>query len=98
MDDKIGFYGRLLWVDDEIEMLRAQIYFLEKKGYEIIKASNGTDAIDICSKTSFDLILLDENMPGLSGLETLQRIKEIQPEVPVVMVTRREYHESGHRL
>ena len=90
MDDKIGFYGRLLWVDDEIEMLRAQIYFLEKKGYEIIKASNGTDAIDICSKTSFDLILLDENMPGLSGLETLQRIKEIQPEVPVVMVTKSE--------
>ena len=90
MDDKIGFYGKLLWVDDEIEMLRAQIYFLEKKGYEIVKASNGTDAIDICSQTSFDLILLDENMPGLSGLETLQRIKEIQPEVPIVMVTKSE--------
>ena len=90
MDDKIGFYGKLLWVDDEIEMLRAQIYFLEKKGYEIVKASNGTDAIEICSQTSFDLILLDENMPGLSGLETLQRIKEILPEVPIVMVTKSE--------
>jgi CheY-like chemotaxis protein len=82
--------GRLLWVDDEIEMLRAQIFFLEKKGYEVVKASNGADAIDLCSEDHFDLILLDENMPGLSGLDTLQRIKEILPAVPVVMVTKSE--------
>jgi DNA-binding response OmpR family regulator len=82
--------GRLLWVDDEIEMLRAQIFFLEKKGYEITKATNGPDAIDLCQEQTFDLILLDENMPGLSGLDTLQRIKEIQPTVPIVMVTKSE--------
>lgn len=82
--------GRLLWVDDEIEMLRAQIFFLEKKGYEVVKASNGADAIDLCSAQNFDLILLDENMPGLSGLDTLARIKEVQPAVPVVMVTKSE--------
>jgi len=82
--------GRLLWVDDEIEMLRAQIFFLEKKGYEITKATNGPDAIDLCQEQTFDLILLDENMPGLSGLETLQRIKEILPAVPIVMVTKSE--------
>lgn len=82
--------GKLLWVDDEIEMLRAQILFLEKKGYVVMKASNGADAIDICEEHHFDLILLDENMPGLSGLDTLQRIKEIQPTTPVVMVTKSE--------
>lgn len=82
--------GRLLWVDDEIEMLRAQILFLEKKDYEVIKATNGPDAIDLCQEQTFDLILLDENMPGLSGLDTLQRIKEIMPTVPIVMVTKSE--------
>ncbi|MGM9695174.1 MAG: PglZ domain-containing protein [Alloprevotella sp.] len=82
--------GRLLWVDDEIEMLRPHIIFLEKKGYEIDTASNGADAIDICRESSFDLILLDENMPGLSGLETLMQLKEIMPNVPVVMVTKNE--------
>ena len=85
MDVKETISGKLLWVDDEIEMLRAQILFLEKKGYEVVKASNGSDAIDWCQNQYFDLILLDENMPGISGLETLQRIKEILPDVPVVM-------------
>lgn len=82
--------GRLLWVDDEIEMLRAQILFLEGKGYEVTKATNGSYAIELCSEQSFDLILLDENMPGLSGLDTLQRIKAIQPTIPIVMVTKSE--------
>ena len=82
--------GLLLWVDDEIELLKAHIIFLEKKGYEVITVSNGTDAIDKCRQTTFDLILLDEMMPGLTGLETLQQIKEISPATPVVMVTKSE--------
>ena len=82
--------GQLLWVDDEMELLRAHIIFLEKKGYEVTTVSNGTDAIDLCRERSFDLVLLDEQMPGLSGLETLQRIKELSPSTPVVMVTKSE--------
>ena len=82
--------GQLLWVDDEVELLKAHIIFLEKKGYEVTCASNGTDAIDLCRERSFDLVLLDEQMPGLSGLETLQRIKQIAPATPVVMVTKSE--------
>jgi DNA-binding response OmpR family regulator len=73
-----------------MELLKAHILFLEKKGYEVTTASNGTDAIDLCREQSFDLVLLDEQMPGLSGLETLQRIKEVQPALPVVMVTKSE--------
>ncbi len=82
--------GLLLWVDDEIELLHAHIIFLEKKGYEVVTVSNGTDAIDECRQHSFDLVLLDEMMPGLSGLETLQKIKDILPATPVVMVTKSE--------
>ena len=82
--------GLLLWVDDEIELLKAHIIFLEKKGYEVVTVSNGADAIDQCRQQTFDLILLDEMMPGLSGLETLQHIKDIQPATPVVMCTKSE--------
>ena len=82
--------GLLLWVDDEIELLKAHIIFLQKKGYEVDTVSNGTDAIDKCANTTYDLILLDEMMPGLTGLETLQKIKEIQPATPIVMVTKSE--------
>ncbi len=82
--------GQLLWVDDEMELLKAQVLFLKKKGYEVTTVSNGTDAIDLCREQSFDLVLLDEQMPGLSGLETLQRIKELSPATPVVMVTKSE--------
>jgi len=82
--------GQLLWVDDEIELLKAHIIFLEKKGYEVTTVSNGSDAIEECRQKTFDLILLDEMMPGLTGLETLQKIKEIQPATPVVMVTKSE--------
>lgn len=82
--------GRLLWVDDEIDMLRAHILFLQKRDYEVLTASNGPDALDIVRQTDLDLILLDENMPGLSGLETLDRIKDIRPSLPVVMVTKNE--------
>ena len=82
--------ARLLWVDDEIEMLKPHILFLQKKDYDVVTATNGPDAIDLCHEQRFDLILLDENMPGLSGLETLTRLKEIVPAVPVVMVTKNE--------
>ena len=82
--------GHILWVDDEIELLKAHIIFLQKKGYEVTTVSNGTDAIDQCRQQTFDLIMLDEMMPGLSGLETLQRIKDILPATPVVMCTKSE--------
>ncbi len=82
--------GLLLWADDEMELLRAHILFLEKKGYDVVAVTNGTDAIDQCRQKTFDLILLDEMMPGLSGLETLQQIKELSPATPVVMVTKSE--------
>ena len=82
--------GRLLWADDEMELLRAHLLFLEKKGYEVVTVTNGTDAIEECRQQTFDLVLLDEMMPGLSGLETLQHIKEITPQTPVVMVTKSE--------
>ena len=82
--------GLLLWVDDEIELLKAHIIFLEKKGYEVVTVSNGADAIEQCRTQTFDLVLLDEQMPGLSGLETLQKMKEIQPATPIVMVTKSE--------
>ena len=82
--------GTLLWIDDEIELLRAHILFLKGKEYEIDTATNGRDALDRCRERSYDLILLDENMPGLTGLETLTLIKEMQPTVPVVMVTKSE--------
>lgn len=81
---------RLLWADDEMELLSAHIIFLQAKGYEVTQVTNGPDAIDACRNETFDLVLLDENMPGLSGLETLMRIKEIQPATPVVMVTKSE--------
>ena len=82
--------ARLLWVDDEIDLLRAHILFLEKKDYAVDTATNGADAIDLCRERDYDLVLLDENMPGLSGLETLSRLKDIVPNVPVVMVTKNE--------
>ena len=82
--------GTLLWVDDEIELLRAHILFLKGKDYEVDTATNGRDAVDCCRERNYDLILLDENMPGLTGLETLTLIKELQPTVPVVMVTKSE--------
>ena len=82
--------GVLLWADDEMELLKAHLLFLKKKGYEVVTVTNGTDAIEECKQRTFDLVLLDEMMPGLSGLETLQRIKELSPQTPVVMVTKSE--------
>ena len=85
-----GSVASLLWVDDEIDLLKAHVLFLEKKGYSVDTVTNGFDAVERCSEQAYDLILLDENMPGLSGLETLQRIKEVTPTTPVVMVTKSE--------
>ncbi|MDR2622940.1 MAG: PglZ domain-containing protein [Dysgonamonadaceae bacterium] len=81
---------KLLWADDEIDLLKPHILFLEEKGFEVVSVCSGQDAIDSCREQTFDLIFLDENMPGLSGLETLALIKEINPEVPVVMITKSE--------
>ena len=81
---------RILWVDDEIDLLRPHILFLETKGYELTTANNGSDALDLCRDEVFDIIFLDENMPGLSGLETLNVMKEQNPAIPVVMITKSE--------
>ena len=80
----------LLWVDDEIDLLKPHVMFLQSKGYEVSTVTNGQDALDLCRENTFDLIFLDENMPGLSGLQTLPLIKDICPTVPVVMITKSE--------
>ena len=82
--------NKILWADDEIDLLKPHILFLEEKGYDVTPVISGQDAIDSCSEQTFDLIFLDENMPGLTGLETLVSIKEIDPAVPVIMVTKSE--------
>lgn len=81
---------RILWTDDEIDLLKPYILFLEEKGYSVATASNGEEAIEKVSQETFNLIFLDENMPGLSGLETLERIKNLVPVVPVIMITKSE--------
>lgn len=82
--------GRILWADDEMELLRPHLLFLERKGYDVVTATNGTDAVELCQQQQFDVVLLDEMMPGITGLQALERIKQIQPTVPVVMVTKSE--------
>lgn len=79
---------RILWTDDEIEALKPHIIFLEEKGYSVETCSNGIDTIDLVLQNPYDIIFLDENMPGLSGIETLKRIKEIRTDIPIVMVTK----------
>jgi len=81
---------KILWVDDEIDLLRSQILFLEQKGYVVSVSNNGDEALDMINEEVFDIIFLDENMPGLSGLETLSAIKRIYPGLPVVMITKSE--------
>lgn len=84
---------RILWADDEIDLLRPQIMFLERKGYEVITVSNGHDALEECEDDNdddIDIVFLDESMPGITGLETLAKIKEIKPNLPVVMITKNE--------
>ena len=81
---------RILWADDEIELLRPHILFLETKGYEVTSVTNGADAVEQVRRHHFDLVLLDEQMPGMGGLETLSEIKALAPELPVVLVTKSE--------
>lgn len=80
----------ILWADDEIDLLKPHILFLKNKGYDVVTVSNGRDALDAVSSRNFDLIILDENMPGISGLETLSQIKIVNPQVPVIMITKSE--------
>lgn len=82
---------KILWADDEIDLLKPQLFFLEKKGYQIITVSNGHDALDVLDEDSqIDVVFLDESMPGMSGLETLARMKQSNPQLPIVMITKNE--------
>lgn len=80
----------IVWADDEIDLLKPYIIYLSAKGYEILPAMSGQDAIDLCNRRTVDIVFLDENMPGLSGIETLQILKDEHPELPVVMITKSE--------
>src|SRR5690242_8455632 len=82
--------AKILWIDDEMESLKSQIMFLENKGYEIKPLSNGYDAVDFVKDNFVDVVLLDESMPGITGLETLQKIKEVNRQVPIVLITKNE--------
>jgi len=81
---------RILWVDDEIEILKPHILFLEQKGYEVETSNNGDDGLEMILNRYYDIVFLDENMPGLTGIETLERIKTRYPNLPVVMITKSE--------
>ncbi|HEY0896677.1 MAG TPA: bifunctional response regulator/alkaline phosphatase family protein [Sphingobacteriaceae bacterium] len=80
----------ILWADDEIDLLKPHILLLNEKGYKVRTVTNGSDALDTFKKEYFDLVFLDENMPGLTGLETLSEIKNINPDVPIVLITKNE--------
>lgn len=80
----------ILWADDEIELLKPHILFLEKKGYEVVTTNNGSDAVELVKERHFDIVFLDEQMPGISGVETLEEIKKEYPNLPVVMITKSE--------
>ncbi|MDB9961237.1 PglZ domain-containing protein [Oceanihabitans sp.] len=80
----------ILWVDDEIDLLKPHILFLEQKNYKVTTCKSGTEALEIIDDTNFDIVFLDENMPGLTGLETLNEIKERRNSLPVVMITKSE--------
>lgn len=81
---------KILWADDEIDLLKPHILFLKSKGYDVVTVSNGVDALEALDREPFSIIMLDENMPGLSGLETLTRINRSHPEIPVIMITKSE--------
>ena len=82
--------AKILWVDDEIENLQSQILFLKNKGYEVSALTNGFDAIDFVRDNQVDVVLLDETMPGITGLETLAKIKEVNQQLPIVLITKNE--------
>ncbi len=82
--------GKILWVDDEVELLKSHILFLRSRGFEVVPVSNGNDAVELVSKENFNLVLLDEMMSGKDGLTTLREIKDINPSLPVIMITKNE--------
>ena len=82
--------AKIIWIDDEIDSLQSQKIFLELKGYELQTFTNGFDAIEYVKDNLVDVVLLDESMPGISGLETLQQIKAIRQHIPVVLITKNE--------
>ncbi|MCC7380002.1 MAG: response regulator, partial [Chitinophagaceae bacterium] len=82
--------AKILWVDDEIESLTSQVMFLENKGYEVQTTTNGFDAVEYVKENIVDVVLLDETMPGITGLQTLQQIKELKNNLPVVLITKNE--------
>ena len=81
---------QILWADDEIDLLKPHLLFLQDKGYDLCTATSGDEALEQIDKRDFDVVLLDENMPGLSGLETLNRLKAKRPNLPVIMITKSE--------
>ena len=80
----------ILWADDEIDLLKPHILFLTEKGYDVTGVNSGADAIEQVQEQNFDIVFLDENMPGLSGLQTLTEIKAAKPTLPVIMITKSE--------
>ncbi len=82
--------AKILWVDDEIDSLTSQVMFLENKGYEVQTRTNGFDAVEFVKENIVDVVLLDESMPGITGLQTLQQIKELNSNLPVVLITKNE--------
>ena len=83
--------GHILWIDDEIHHLKPHILFLEDKGYKLSQAANGQDGIALSEQNNYDLILLDQSMPGMDGLETLAELKKNRSSLPVIMITKTEY-------
>jgi len=81
---------RILWADDEIEMLKPHIMYLTEKGYEVDAVNNGSEAVEMADENSYDIVFLDEQMPGMSGIEALELIKKSRPGLPVVMITKSE--------
>ena len=82
--------AKILWADDEIDLLKPYVLFLNEKGYDVVEVNNGRDAIDLCHVQRFDIVFLDEHMPGISGLETVAEISKVYPDIPIVMITKSE--------
>ncbi len=80
----------ILWADDEIDLLKPYILFLESKGYSVTPVNSGNDALEVVEKQRFDIVFLDENMPGMTGLEVLPQLKQMRPNLPVIMITKSE--------
>ncbi len=81
---------QILWVDDEIDLLRPHIMFLQEKGYDVSTSNNGDEGLELLNSKSFDIVFLDEQMPGMSGIETLTLMKNKYPDLPIVMITKSE--------